>query len=240
MTGGDIFVGCSGWAYPSWKPDFYPPAVPAKKLLEFYATRLNSVEVNYTFRSLPSEQTVRSWLAATGDGFRFSLKAPQQITHILRLKNCLDSLDRFASAIAPVGEAGRLGVILFQLAPNMKADAERLESFLNDARRFNLRMSFEFRHASWFSDTTYALLRQHGAALCIAESDDLNTPDEITASFTCYRLRKTNYSAADLAAIGENLRAQAARGDVFAYFKHEEKPTGALQAASVLDGLRKA
>ena len=238
MRHGEIFIGCSGWAYPSWKPEFYPPSVPAKKFLEHYATRLNSVEVNYTFRSLPSESTVQSWLASTGEDFRFSFKAPQRITHILRLKDCREALDRFANSIAPVSKAGRLGVILFQLPPNMKADRERLAGFLDDAQQIGFRLSFEFRNASWFDESTYALLRKHSAALCIAESDELITPGEITAPFTTYRLRKTNYSAADLAAIRETLKARAAQGDVFAYFKHEDEPTGALRATEVLEGLR--
>jgi uncharacterized protein YecE (DUF72 family) len=240
MRRGDIFIGCSGWAYPSWKPEFYPPSVPAKKFLEYYATRLNSVEVNYTFRSLPSEATVQSWLAATGDDFRFSFKAPQRITHILRLKNCREALDKFANSIASVAKAGRLGVILFQLPPNMKADPERLASFLTDAQQIGFRITFEFRHESWFADSTYALLREHSAALCIAESDELSTPGEITAPFTTYRLRKKDYSTADLAAIRETLKARAAHGDVFAYFKHEDEPTGALRAVSILEGVREA
>jgi uncharacterized protein YecE (DUF72 family) len=238
MKRGDIYLGCSGWAYPSWKPAFYPRNVSAKRLLEFYATRLNSVEVNYTFRSLPSDSTVRSWLAATGEGFRFSFKAPQRITHILRLKNCAEALDRFVGAIAPVNEVGRLGVVLFQLPPNMKADAVLLEDFLTEARRFDLRLAFEFRNLSWFTEPVYTVLRRCGVSLCIAESDELSTPSEMTAPFSCYRLRKADYSAADLAAIRNNLKVQAERGDVFAYFKHEEDPSGALHAASLLEDLR--
>jgi uncharacterized protein YecE (DUF72 family) len=240
MIRGDIFVGCSGWAYATWKPDFYPPSIPAKKLLEYYATRLNSVEVNYTFRSLPSASTVDSWLAATPSDFRFSFKAPQRITHILRLKNCSEALERFAQSIAPVREAGRLGVILFQLPPNMKADAARLSSFLHDSQRIGFRTCFEFRHESWFAESIYVMLREHSAALCIAESDELVTPGENTAPFTCYRLRKSDYSEADLTAIRQHLKMQAKQGDVYAYFKHEEQPTGALHAAAVLDGLRGA
>lgn len=238
MRHGNIFIGCSGWAYPTWKPDFYPPSVPAKKLLEYYASRLNSVEVNYTFRSLPSETTVQSWLASTADDFRFSFKAPQRITHIFRLKNCREALEEFANSIAAVAKAGRLGVVLFQLPPNMKADPERLAAFLDDARQMELRMSFEFRHESWFAESTYTLLREHSAALCVAESDEFVTPAEITAPFTTHRLRKTDYPETDLAAIRENFKTQATRGDVFAYFKHEDEPTGALRAASVLEGLR--
>ena len=240
MTSGDIFVGCSGWAYTSWKPDFYPASVPAKKLLEYYATRLNSVEVNYTFRSLPSASTVNSWLAATGGDFRFSFKAPQRITHILRLKDCAEALDKFVRSIAPIREAGRAGVVLFQLPPNMKADVDRLSAFLTDAPSIGFRISFEFRHPSWFDESVYVVLREHSAALCVAESDALSTPDEVTASFACYRLRKPDYSPAELQTIAGKLRERAQSGDVFAYFKHEKEPTGALQAASVLEGLRHA
>jgi uncharacterized protein YecE (DUF72 family) len=237
---GKIYIGCSGWAYTSWKPEFYPASVPQKKFLEYYATRLNSVEVNYTFRSLPSANTVAGWLAATGDDFRFSFKAPQRITHLSRLKNCGDALEAFTRSILPVHEANRLGAILFQLPPNMKADNALLAGFLADAAATGLRLAFEFRHESWFAEDTYSTLREYSAALCVAESDDLSTPDVKTAPFSCYRLRKSNYSEQQLAAIGSNLRKCGSEGDVFAYFKHEEEPTGALNAAKVLEGLQTA
>jgi uncharacterized protein YecE (DUF72 family) len=233
-----MYVGCSGWAYPSWKPEFYPAKQSAKKLLEYYATRLNSVEVNYTFRWLPGTATVQSWLAQTGDGFRFSFKAPQRITHILRLKNCAEALAEFVRSIQPVADAERMGLVLFQLPPNMKADTERLASFLTDAATMKLRMAFEFRHESWFDAAIYKLLEAHGAALCVAESDELETPDIVTTPFSCYRLRKSEYSAQRLASIRALLTERAIRGDVFAYFKHEDEPTGALRAAAVLEGLR--
>jgi uncharacterized protein YecE (DUF72 family) len=235
-----VYAGTSGWAYPSWKPDFYPASTPAKKLLTYYATRLNSVEVNYTFRSLPSASTVQTWLAETRKDFRFSFKAPQRITHILRLKNCGEALERFRSSIAPVAEAGRLGLILFQLPPNLKVDIERLDSFLKDAEKLGFRLAFEFRNESWFCPDTYSTLRAHSAALCIAESDDLASPEEYTASFSCYRFRRSNYSGQDLEAIRSKLQARTAHGDVFAYFKHEETPDGAHRAAFVLEGLRAA
>jgi len=235
---GQVCVGCSGWAYTSWKPHFYPAEVPARKLLNYYATRLNSVEVNYTFRSLPAPSTVRAWLDATGPGFRFSFKAPQRVTHILRLNNCRDALCQFADSIAPVVQANRVGLILFQLPPNMKSDPARLNAFLDDSDLLNLRLAFEFRHESWFSSEVYAALRAHSTALCFAESDDLITPEEHTASFSCYRFRKTDYSASDLTAVRAKLQACSSKGDVFAYFKHEETPIGALRAVSVLEGLR--
>ena len=235
-----VYAGTSGWAYPSWKPDFYPASVPARKLLAYYATQLNSVEVNYTFRSLPSTSTVQTWLAETGKGFRFSFKAPQRITHILRLKNCGEALERFGQSIAPIAEADQLGVILFQLPPNLKADIDRLSVFLKDAEKLGFRLVFEFRNESWFCAETYAVLRAYAAALCIAESDDLATPEEHTATFSCYRFRRSGYSERDLEAIRTRLKTRAAHGDVFAYFKHEDTPDGAFHAARILEGLRAA
>jgi uncharacterized protein YecE (DUF72 family) len=236
-----LWIGCSGWAYPTWKPEFYPPKTPAKKMLEYYATQLNSVEVNYTFRQLPSAATVDGWLAQTGADFRFSFKAPQRITHIKRLKDSSDALSAFYSALLPVIRAGRLGLVLFQLPPNLKADPSRLASFLKEAAPEStgtLRVAFEFRHTSWFVSEIFDLLRQHQAALCVAESDELQTPDVITAPFCCYRLRKSDYGPEDLRQIETQLTANVTRGDVFAYFKHEDTPTGALQAAALLKRLR--
>jgi uncharacterized protein YecE (DUF72 family) len=235
---GAVWIGCSGWAYRTWKPEFYPPKTSAKKMLEYYATQLNSVEVNYTFRHLPSATTIDGWLAQTGPDFRFSFKAPQRITHIKRLKDASDALSAFYSALLPVIRAGRMGVILFQLPPNLKADMERLASFLKEAAPENKgtpRVAFEFRHVSWFTSEVFDLLRQHQAALCVAESDELQTPDVITAPFSCYRLRKSDYGPADLQQIEKQLSANARQGDVFAYIKHEDTPKGALQAAALLN-----
>jgi uncharacterized protein YecE (DUF72 family) len=232
------FIGTSGWAYPSWKPGFYPQALPQKKFLEYYATQLNSVEVNYTFNRLPTESMLAGWLAASGAGFRFSFKAPQRITHFLRLRDCSDAITALSRALAPVVAAGRMGIVLFQLPPNFKADVPRLDSFLIDATKHGLRMAFEFRHSTWFCDETYAVLRHHCVALCVAESDDLETPDVVTAPFTCYRFRKSEYSQAQLDAIENMMRQRSAEGEVFAYFKHEEQPTGAIYAVETLRRLR--
>jgi uncharacterized protein YecE (DUF72 family) len=235
---GAAFIGTSGWAYSSWKPGFYPQALAQKKFLEYYASQLNSVEVNYTFRHLPTASTLAGWLAVTGAGFRFSFKAPQRITHILRLRDCSESVAALAHALAPMAAAGRMGLVLFQLPPNFKADASRLDSFLKDARGNALRMAFEFRHSGWFCDEVYDVLRHHGAALCVAESDELETPDVVTAPFTCYRFRKSGNSASELDGIEATLRQLRAGGDVFAYFKHEEQPTGALDAVDMLRRFR--
>lgn len=233
-----MYIGSSGWAYPSWKPDFYPAKLAPKKLLEYYATRLNSVEVNYTFRTLPARNTVESWQEQSGPDFRFSFKAPQRITHLQRLKNCGPSLEGLADALRPVAKAGKLGLVLFQLPPNMRAESERLTMFLREAAPLGMRLAFEFRHPSWFEPAIYRLLEDHQAALCVAESDELQTPDVPTAPFSCYRFRRSDYSEVQLDAIRDLLLERASRGDVFAYFKHEEAPTGALRAAAVLAAIR--
>jgi len=209
-------------------------------MLEYYATQLNSVEVNYTFRHLPSASTIDGWLAQTGGEFRFSFKAPQRITHIKRLKDASDAVSAFYSTLLPVIRAGRMGVVLFQLPPNLKADPDRLATFLQEAAPHGtgtLRVAFEFRHASWFDNQIFELLRQHEAALCVAESDELQTPDVVTAPFACYRLRKSEYGAAELQQIEAQLTTRAEQGDVFAYIKHEDSPKGALQAANLLTRL---
>jgi uncharacterized protein YecE (DUF72 family) len=233
-------MGCSGWAYPTWKPEFYPAKTSAKKMLEHYATRLNSVEVNYTFRHLPSAATIDGWLAQTGPDFRFSFKAPQRITHIKRLKECTEPLAAFYSALLPVIRAGRMGVILFQLPPNLKADRERLAEFLKEAAPAggSLRIAFEYRNATWFTDDIFELMRSHQAALCVAESDEFETPDVDTAPFSCYRLRKSEYDDAGIASVEAMLLKKSADREVFAYIKHEDSPKGAIQASDLLTRLR--
>ena len=110
----------------TWKPGFYPARSPSKRFLEYYATQLNSVEVNYTFRCFPRRTAIDAWLAQTGEGFRFSFKAPQRITHFQRLQECGPTLEAFAAAIRPVDECGTMGPVLIQLPPNFKADEGRL------------------------------------------------------------------------------------------------------------------
>jgi uncharacterized protein YecE (DUF72 family) len=232
-----VFAGTSGWAYASWKPGFYPAKTPAAKMLAYYATQLNSVEVNYTFRQLPSVKQLDGWLAAVPDTFRFSFKAPQTITHLKRLRDAAEPLAALHKALQPVEEQGRLGLVLFQLPPNFRADLERLRAFLQETARLRMRAAFEFRHESWFAAETFAALEQAGAALCVAESDALATPQRRTAEFTCYRLRRSGYSAAELEKLAEQFAAEAQQGDVYAYFMHEEQPDGPLRARSVLQAI---
>jgi len=234
-----LFAGTSGWAYPSWEPGFYPAGLAAKKFLSFYASRLNSVEVNYTFRKLPTAAMIARWLAETPGGFRFSFKAPQRITHFQRLNDCSALLAEFFDALKPVASAGKLGLILFQLPPNFKPDLPRLRSFLAAApfrRRSVPPIAFEFRHPGWFTDETSALLARRNAAFCIAETDELKTPELHTASgHTCFRLRRSGgYTPAEIAVFRKRFAALTSVRDVYVYFRHEHEPTGALNAAALL------
>ena len=234
-----LFAGTSGWAYPSWKPDFYPQKLAQKKFLSHYATQLNAVEVNFTFRQLVKESTLQNWLADTPAGFRFTIKAHQVITHIKRLKGTEDFVLRFLGTIEPLASAGKLAPVLFQLPPNLKADHEVLRAFLSTLPK-RLQTAFEFRNTSWFSEETYGLLREHSAALCVAETEEMTTPEVVTADFVYYRFRKPNYPPDERKAMVERIEQHLAAGrDVFAYFKHEETPEGAMYARELLGSFRK-
>jgi uncharacterized protein YecE (DUF72 family) len=229
----ELFVGTSGWAYPTWKPDFYPEKLAQKKFLGFYATQLNTVEVNFTFRQLVKETTIQNWIKETPAHFRFGAKAHQVITHIKRLKGTQDFVARFLATIEPLASAGKLGPVLFQLPPNLKADIPLLKDFLPLLPRA-LPTAFEFRHASWFTDETWEALRSHGAALCVAETEERTTPDVTTGAFAYYRFRKPTYSGDERTAMLTRIREHIAAGrDVFAYFKHEETAQGAVYAVEL-------
>jgi uncharacterized protein YecE (DUF72 family) len=229
-----LFAGTSGWAYGGWKPEFYPAKLPQKNFLQYYATQLNTVEVNFSFRQLLKETTVAKWIAETPAAFRFGVKAHQVLTHIKRLKNTQDFLPRFLSTLEPLAQAGKMGPVLFQLPPNMKADSVLLEEFLNVLTR-GVPSAFEFRHQSWFADEIFELLKKNNRALCVAESEERVTPDVLTADFAYYRYRKPMYTPEERQAMIGRIREHLGQGrDVYAYFKHEETPEGAQYAVEVL------
>jgi uncharacterized protein YecE (DUF72 family) len=189
---------------------------------------------------LVKETTIQNWMAETPAHFRFGVKAHQVITHIKRLKATEDFLPRFLATIASLATSGKLGPVLFQLPPNLKADAALLKDFLALVPRA-LPAAFEFRHESWFADSTWQVLQDRGVALCVAETEERATPDVVTGAFAYYRYRKPSYSAEErramLARIAEHLSAGR---NVFAYFKHEETPEGALCAVDLLRGARES
>jgi uncharacterized protein YecE (DUF72 family) len=186
---------------------------------------------------------LEGWLDATPPGFRFSFKAPQRITHFQRLRESHEAVAEFVDALKPAKAAGKLGSLLFQLPPNFVADLPRLEAFLKaPALRRNplLQVAFEFRHHSWFTEETYEILRRSNRALCIAESDELKTPEVAPADFCYYRLRRSGgYSAPETKSFARKFEQLAKSSEVYVYLKHEEEPGGALNAASILAGASK-
>lgn len=230
-----LYAGTSGYAYQAWKPVFYPERLPAAHFLEHYASRLNCVEINYTFRHTAARKTLESWVAATPPGFTFLMKAHQRVTHAQRLKEgAREPLDFFLSSLAPLRDAGRLGPVLFQLPPNLRLDLDRLARFL-DWIPTGTRAAFEFRDASWFTEEVYDLLRAHDAALCVAEAETLTAPDVATASFAYFRLRKPPYDEVALRRLRRRSDDLLADGrDVYLVFKHEDDAGGALEAERVL------
>lgn len=229
--------GTSGFAYASWKPDFYPAKLPQKDFLAHYSSRLNAVEINYTFRRLPSSATLESWVQATPADFRFCIKAHQRITHIQRLKPS-EFTEVFFRAIDPLRTSGRLGAVLFQLPPNLKCDLPLLESFLATLPG-DVLCAFEFRNPTWLDDGVYRSLRERNISLCLAESDKLEIPRVVTANFVYSRLRKPEYSDAEREEIAERARETLATGrDLYVFFKHEETAAGALYAEALLSVTR--
>jgi len=219
-----IWVGTSGYNYPEWRGRFYPPTLPASKMLPYYAERFPTVEINYTFYRAPNEKILDGWSRATPDRFRLTLKAPKRITHDARLRGCGDRVRQFLETAATLGS--KLGALLFQLPPNLKKDLSLFDAFL-DGFPPRVRAAFEFRHASWLDEEVYARLRARNLALCVADSERLSTPPTMTADYAYFRLRDEGYAPADIARWAETIRERtAACGDVYVYFKHEESGKG--------------
>jgi len=229
-----LYAGTSGFAYPAWKPAFYPAKLASAKFLGYYASRLNSVEINYTFRRLPAVKTLENWVTQTPEGFLFAPKAHERITHQMRLKDAGEFTEVFLRSIDPLRVTRRLGPVLFQLPPFLRCDPATLEAFLG-LLPADLRVAFEFRHVSWLTDEVYRVLEKHRAALCLAESEKLEIPEVITGDFVYFRLRKLEYSSEDRQALAAKAGAMVGQGrDVFVYFKHEDTPEGALYAEELL------
>jgi len=224
MTSASLHVGTSGFAYPTWKPAFYPPEVPQSRFLEFYAGRFDTVEINNTFYRFPAEKQLLEWRERTPAGFTFAVKANQRITHFARLKDVGDLTRDFVERCRTLGP--KLGPILFGLHPKTARDDERLARFLDELPAGG-RYAFEFRHPSWLEAAVLDRLRNANAALCVAESDDAATPREATANFVYVRLRKSAYADPELASWRNWLEERLAEEkEAFVYVKHDEVGAG--------------
>ena len=227
-----LHVGTSGYSYREWKGNFYPEDLSAKEMLSYYSRRLPAVEINNTFYRLPQPSMIENWRDQVPAHFRFSIKATQRITHIKRLKNCADETKYLIETAALLEE--RLGVVLFQLPPNSKKDAERLKDFLG-LLPDDTRAAFEFRHESWFDDEILDLLRAKSCALVASDTDEKPLIEIIsTAAWGYLRLRKTNYEASDLVEWMKRVKNQKWK-DAFIFFKHEDEGVGPKLAAQFLE-----
>lgn len=228
----NLYVGTSGYSYKEWKGTFYPEDLPDKQMLRYYGERFRSVEINNTFYRMPKAAMLEGWAAEVPEHFKFVIKAPQQITHIKRLKGAENSVAYLLEVAAVLKE--RLGPLLFQLPPHLKKDAARLRDFLGllPAER---RAAFEFRHPSWFDDEVFGLLRERRVALCIAEAEDgVEVPFVSTADWGYLRLRRPDYGDPELKAWVERVR-QPGWQDAFIFFKHEDEGKGPQMAKRFLE-----
>ena len=223
-----VYAGTSGYSYKPWKGAFYPVDLPARRMLEFYASKLPAVEINNTFYRMPKVETLETWRAAVGPEFRFVIKAPRRITHHSRLRDCEDSVRYLIDTTSVLGEAR--GAFLLQLPPFLKKDAALLSEFLGTWPS-GVRAAFEFRHPSWFDEETYDVLRRSGAALCIADSGtDRDTPFVGTTDWGYLRLRREDYDEDSMQQWAERV-AEQDWADAFVFFKHEDAGAGPRMAA---------
>jgi uncharacterized protein YecE (DUF72 family) len=244
-----LFIGTSGWTYSSWKGTFYPEALPSRDYLEFYSREFESTEVNYSFYHLPRPSTYEKWAAQVPDTFIFALKASRFITHVKRLVDVEEPWTTFVQNALAVG--AHLGPILLQFPPSFRCDRPKLAAFLRSAQRAApksrpIRLVFEFRHESWFSEQTYALLRRHNAALCIADSPRYPRRDVVTADFVYLRfhgrtdLFASKYTDSELAEEAKQIRRYFRDGlDVYVYFNNDAFGHAVANARTLNHLLRK-
>jgi len=227
-----IHVGTSGYAYQEWKGIFYPEKINPKEMLRFYSERFRTVEINNTFYHMPKESVLAAWAEQVPDDFIFSLKAPQVITHLKRLRNVSRETEYLFRTLSALDR--KLGPVLFQFPKSFRADRNLVQDFFGLIPG-GLDCAFEFRSPSWLADEILDLLREKGSSLCIADADE-NPVEAIlpTASWGYLRLRRSNYTDADLSQWLERILAQKWQR-AFVFFKHEEEAKGPEMAARFLE-----
>jgi uncharacterized protein YecE (DUF72 family) len=227
-----LYVGTSGYSYKEWKGSFYPEKIAPHEMLAYYASRLHAVELNNTFYRMPQPNMIESWKAQAPEGFRFSVKAPQSITHFRRLSNARSQTEQMLKTVAALED--RLGAVIFRLPENMKKDLKRLETFLRELPA-DTPAVFDFRHPTWFDDEVVALLRSQNQVFCISDIEEL--PESYTfktADWGYVRLRREHYTKAELVKWIKRIKAQKWK-DTYVFFKHEDEGTGPKLAAQFLD-----
>jgi len=218
----EMLAGTSGYSYKEWLGHFYPEKLPANAMLRYYGERFRTVEINNTFYRMPAESMLERWAQEVPDGFAFTLKAPRRITHDKRLKDVESDVAEFTRRAAVLGD--KLGVLLFQLPPFLRKDLPRLRDFLGSLPP-GRRVAVEFRHASWRDDEVYETLRARAAMLCVADTDEGDSPFVCTSDCTYLRLRRTRYEDGDLRVWVDRIAAQPLVR-AYVYFKHEDEALG--------------
>lgn len=237
----DVLVGTSGWQYDSWRGAFYPPDVPKRAWLRYFADRFPTVEVNNTFYALPKTASFERWRAETPEGFVVTVKANRYITHIRRLRDCRDAVGRFWERARLLGP--RLGPVLFQLPPRFAADPMLLRDFL-DVLPDEIRAAFEFRDRSWERDDVFELLDAAGAAFVLADRPGARVPDVLTGGWSYVRFHQGRPGIADYPR--EKLRRWAARiasmpaSRTYVYFNNDPGGAAVRDATSLTALLRGA
>jgi uncharacterized protein YecE (DUF72 family) len=238
-----VRIGCSGWIYQSWKGDFYPPRCPQRRWLEHYATQFDTVELNNTFYRLPKRDAVAAWVQRTPDDFLFTVKSSQYLTHMKRLTDMAQGVERLWERLQPLAESPKMGPVLWQLPPNFKRDDARLEHALSHLPPGH--HAFEFRDPSWFADDVLALLREHRVALVIGDHPERPwQPHVLTSDFTLIRFhhghrgRRGNYSETELREWARRIADLRRDAAVFAYFNNDWEgfaPRNAARLQQLLD-----
>lgn len=230
-------VGTSGYAFKEWKGWFYPEDMPDAEMLRYYATRFSTVEINNTFYRMPKTKVVQEWAAQVPESFRFALKASQRITHHSRLKDTEENLTYMLSMFGAL--ESKLGPTLFQLPPYLRKDVPRLEAFLALLPP-DWNAVIEFRHESWWDDEVYRALEATGAALCIADNDEVETPLVATTDWGYVRLHRDMYDPAALATWVERLTQVKRWKETYVFFTHEGEGSGPPLAESFDQMVRRA
>jgi uncharacterized protein YecE (DUF72 family) len=229
-----VWIGTSGFSYKEWKGPFYPQGLPDSQMLTHYATRLCSVEIDSTFYRMPTAAILQKWADSTPPGFRFTIKAPQQITHRERLRTPSDATAHLTEIVPTLKD--RCGLLCFQLPPFLRCDLERLDAFLKSLPQA-IRYAFEFRHESWFVPEVYSRLREHGVVLCLHDADEGCTPEEVTGTAVYVRLRRSHYAPEGRELWRKKFLRWADSGvEVFAYVKHKDNPEAPRIALEFAEG----
>lgn len=244
MPEGTIAVGTSGWSYDDWDGPFYPTGFPRSRWFEHYVTRFPTVEVNYSFYRLPSERTVARWHDEAPDRFRFAVKGSRFITHVRRLSDCEEEVDRFMERVR--GLQTFLGAVLWQLPPTLERDLELLDGFLA-LLPGGVRHAIEFRHRSWLVEETFDALRARGVALVSVSSSQMPADRAVTADFVYVRFHGLgegsahDYTADELRPWVRFLRETHERGlDGYAYFNNDARARAPKNAGELAEALGEA